>query len=68
MSAVARLNPGGKERHKPYRVAELAELWDLDVSAVLCAFPSPLSPSTCGTSPPRPWPDERHRRNRGHQP
>ena len=34
MSAVARLNPGGKERHKPYRVAELAELWDLDVSTV----------------------------------
>ena len=34
MSAVAGLNPGGKERRKPYRVAELAELWDLDVSTV----------------------------------
>ena len=31
MSAVAGLNPGGKERRKPYRVAEL---WDLDVSTV----------------------------------
>ena len=34
MSAVAGLNQGGKERRRPYRVAELAELWDLDVSTV----------------------------------
>ena len=34
MSAVAALNPGGRERRKPYRAAELAELWDLDVSTV----------------------------------
>jgi excisionase family DNA binding protein len=34
MSAVAGLNQGGKERRKPYRVAELAELWDLDASTV----------------------------------
>lgn len=34
MSAVAELNAGGKERRKPYRVAELAELWDVDKSTV----------------------------------
>ena len=34
MSAAAGPNPGGKERRKPYRAAELAELWDVDVSTV----------------------------------
>lgn len=34
MTALAGPNPGGEKRRKPYRVAELAELWDLDVSTI----------------------------------
>ena len=34
MLAAAGLNPDGKERRKPYRVAELAALWDVDKSTV----------------------------------
>lgn len=30
----AQLGPSGSARRKPYRVAELAELWDVDKSTV----------------------------------